>query len=513
MPRLHFALFASALTLVAAVPDPVRTDAGLISGVAGSTPEVRVFKGIPFAAPPVGDLRWRGPKAVAKWTGTRKADKFGATCMQTEYPAGSIYRSEPQPVSEDCLYLNVWTAAKTADDKRPVMVWIHGGALTRGSGSLPTYDGEELAKKGVVLVTINYRLGAFGFLAHPELTKESDHNASGNYALLDQVAALEWVKNNIAAFGGDPNRVTIFGESAGSWSVNLMTATPLAKGLFHRAIGESGAQFSQMRKLADAEQAGVRYATSLQADSVAALRSKSADEIMKTPGQFGPNVDGWMFPEDVYTTYSKGKQADVPLLLGSNADEGTAFTSPNTTAQGFQAMAKQRYGAKADEFLKIYPAATDEDARKSAPGAMRDQTFGWEMRTWARMQAKSGKSKSYMYYFSRVPPGPETARYGSYHAAEIVYAFHNLGTTKRPWEETDRKLADLMSTYWVNFATTGDPNGKNLAKWPAYDPKSDQVLELGDKVQVRANPHAPALDFLDTYYEELHKSGASGRAR
>jgi para-nitrobenzyl esterase len=268
-----------------------------------------------------------------------------------------------------------------------------------------------------------------------------------------------------------------------------------------------------MRSLAEAEQMGVRYAASLKADSIAALRAKSADEILKTPGQIGPNVDGWMFPEDVYTIYAKGKQSDVPLLLGSNADEGTAFTGPNTTASAFQNSAK-RYGARVDEYLKIYPAATDEQAKKAAPAAMRDLIFGWEMRTWARMQAKTGKSKTFMYYFSRVPPGPESERYGAYHASEIVYAFQNLATAKRPWEEIDRKLAGEMSSYWVNFATSGDPNGKNLEKWPSYDPKSDQVLELGDKVRVRANPNAPALDFLDGYFEDVRKSAASSpRAR
>jgi para-nitrobenzyl esterase len=496
MPRLH-AFLAALLPLAAAVPDTVKTDAGQVAGVPGKDPAVRAFKGIPFATPPVGDLRWRAPKAATHWDGVRKADQFSATCMQTEYAAGSLYRSEPQPVSEDCLYLNVWTAAKAAGDKRPVMVWIHGGALTRGSGSTPTYDGEELARKGVVLVTVNYRLGVFGFFAHPELTKESDRNASGNYGLLDQIAALEWVKKNIAAFGGDPNRVTIFGESAGSWSVNLLMASPLAKGLFQRVIGESGAQFGNMRKLADAEQAGVKFGQTVHAETLAALRAKPADELLKAQGGASPNVDGWFLPEDVRTIFASGKQSDVPLMAGSNADEGTAFVAGSTTAQVFQNTARQRFGAKADEYLKIYPASTDEEARKSAPAVMRDQTFGWEMRTWAREQTKTGKSKVYMFYFSRVPPGPGSEKYGAYHASEIAYAFHNLAVSTRPWEETDRKLSDLMSTYWVNFATTGNPNGKGLPAWPAYDAKADQLIELGDKVQVRGNPHAAALDFLD----------------
>lgn len=495
-------LFVALLPLTAAT-DTVRVESGLLSGAAGSNPEVRVFKGIPFAAPPVRDLRWRAPKPPLKWDGVRAADKFSAICMQTPYPEGSLYRNAPQPVSEDCLYLNVWTAAKSAKEKRPVMVWIHGGALTRGSGSTPTYDGEALAGKGVVLVTINYRLGVFGFLAHPELTKESDRNSSGNYGFLDQIAALEWVQKNIAAFGGDPKRVTIFGESAGSWSVNVLMATPLAKGLFQRVIGESGANFNVLPKLADAEQNGVKLAHSMGADSLAALRAKSADELVKAPGAYRGNVDGWLLPQDVYTIFAQGKQNDVPLLLGSNADEGTAFVAGEIKADSFREQAKRRYGDQADAYLKLYPAATDDQAKASATASMRDQTFGWEMRTWARMQSKTGKSKVFLYYFSRVPPGPNSARYGAYHASEISYVFHNLSKSNRPWTETDRKLSDIMSSYWVNFATTGDPNGKGLPKWPVYQEKNELAMGLGDKIEPEAVPHKPSLDFLDTYFAGL----------
>src|SRR5271155_632494 len=261
MRKLFLCLAATLLPAVTAgaAEDSVRVESGVLSGVSGLSPEVKVFKGIPYAAAPLGDLRWRAPKAPPKWEGVRPASKFGATCMQAPYAEGSPYRSAPEPMSEDCLFLNVWTAARSMQEHRPVMVWIHGGALTRGSGSTPVYDGEELAKKGVVLVTINYRLGVFGFFAHPELTRESDRNSSGNYGFLDQIAALDWVQHNIAAFGGDPKRVTIFGESAGSWSVNYLMATPLARGLFQRAIGESGGDFDSARKLADAEQLGVKF--------------------------------------------------------------------------------------------------------------------------------------------------------------------------------------------------------------------------------------------------------------
>jgi para-nitrobenzyl esterase len=493
-------LCAAALPLLA-IDDPVRVDGGLLSGAAGSSPSVRIYKGIPFAAPPVGDLRWKAPKPAASWQDVRLATQFSPTCSQSPYARTSIYYSEPQPTSEDCLYLNVWTAAKSAREKRPVMVWIHGGALTRGSGSLPTYDGEALAKKGVVLVTVNYRLGLFGFFAHPELTKESDRNSSGNYALLDQIAALEWVQKNIAAFGGDPQRVTIFGESAGSWSVNYLMATPLAKGLFHRVIGESGGVFGLMQKLADVEASGKKFAAAAGADSIQALRAKPAADLMKTAGaeSFPPNVDGWLFPEDVYTIFAKGKQNDVPLLAGSNADEGKSLTLATPSAESFIQQSRRRFGDKTDEFLKLYPAGSNDEAKASGYASFRDLVFGWQMRTWARMATKTGKSKTYLYYFSRVPPGPTSAQYGSYHASEIAYVFQNL-LPPRPWEDADRKLSDAMSTYWVNFATTGDPNGKGLTKWPKYDEKTDLALELGDTIAPLPALHKPALDFLDGYF-------------
>ncbi|MGA3185770.1 MAG: carboxylesterase family protein [Bryobacteraceae bacterium] len=485
MPRLPIAiLVATFLPLTAAINDPVRVEQGQISGVPGSDPDVRVYKGVPFAAPPVGDLRWRAPKPAADWSGIRKADQFSATCMQTPYPEGSLYRSEPQPVSEDCLYLNIWTAAKSASDKRPVMVWIHGGAFTRGSGSTPVYNGEMLAKKGVVLVTINYRLGVFGFFAHPDLTAESEHHSSGNYGILDEVAALQWVQKNIAKFGGDPKRVTIFGESAGSWAVNVLVASPLTKGLFQRAIGESGANFNVMTKLADLEKSGARAGSSIQE-----LRAKSAEDAMKIAGG-SVNVDGWLLPTDVMTIFEKGQQNNVPVLIGSNADEGTAFMPAKITVAGLQATAKQRFGANADSFLKIYPATSDEEAWKASANFMRDSTFGVQMRTWARMQMKTGKSPAYLYYFSHIPPGAE--HYGAYHASEIAYVFG----TGRNWQDADRQLSETMSSYWVNFATTGNPNGKGLPVWPVYDEKKDLALGLGDPIEPIPVPNKPALDLL-----------------
>ena len=496
MIRMHRILFSVAFSFIlcaaSSQSQTVPVQQGQLEGTSGIDPQVRVYKGIPFAAPPVGDLRWKAPAPPAAWTGTRKADQFSQTCMQAPYPSASIYYSEPAPMSEDCLYLNVWTAAKAASERRPVMVWVHGGALTRGSGSTPTYDGEAFAKKGVVLVTINYRLGVFGFFAHPELTKESARHASGNYGILDQVAALQWVRKNIEAFGGDPERVTIFGESAGSWSVNYLMATPLAKGLFQRVIGESGGAFGTMQKLADVEASGAKLG------SLDELRSRPAADLLKTPGAFPPNVDGWMLPVDVQTIFAKGKQNDVPLLAGSNANEGTTLVPwPQTgKAADFEAEARRRFGNRADEVLKQYPAATDDEARAAHYALYRDVAFGWQMRTWARMQTKTGKSKAYLYRFTRVPPGPDSEKLGAYHAAEIAYVFQTLGP-KRPWQDRDRELSDEMSSYWVNFAATGDPNGKGLPVWTPYRAGTDLALELGDATQPVRGLDKAALDLID----------------
>ena len=492
-------LLAAVVPLRAAIEGPLRVESGVLTGTTDLSSGVSAYKGIPFAAPPVGALRWRAPEPPAKWEGVRQATKFSAVCMQTPYAEGSPYRTQAEPLSEDCLYLNIWTAAHSAAERRPVMVWIYGGALTRGSASLPPYNGAELAKKGVVLVSFNYRLGVFGFFAHPELTAESAHHSSGNYGFLDQIAALQWVQRNIAQFGGDPNRVTIFGESAGSWSVNLLVASPLAKGLFQRAIGESGANFAPMAKLADMEAGGLRAAKSLGADSLAALRTKPAEEILRANGEAAANVDGWVLPAEVRAIFAAGKQNDVPILIGSNADEGTAFASRVSTMAALEASAR-RYGDRAGAFLKLYPADSDEQARAAQAAAIRDQFFGWEMRTWARMQTKTGKSKTNLYYFGRVPPGPGSEFLGAYHSAEIVYAFHNLDITSRPWDEVDRKLGDVISSYWVTFAATGDPNGKGLPAWRVYSAQSERVMGLGNRIEPLDIPHKAALDFFDEWF-------------
>jgi para-nitrobenzyl esterase len=516
---------------VAAADGPVRVEGGLISGVTDVKSGVTAFKGVPFAAPPTGDLRWRPPAAVKSWEGVRQSDKYSAPCLQTAFPGGSPELDEvlrlPGTPNEDCLYLNVWSAAKSASERRPVMVWIHGGALVIGSPAVLATDGAALAKKGVVLVSINYRLGAFGFLAHPELTKESAHHSSGNYGLLDQLAALRWVQKNIAQFGGDPGNVTIFGESAGSWSVNLLVASPLGKGLFHRAIGESGALLvgvgsepalsANSRALAEAEQGGVALAKRLGVQTLSALRAKTGEEILKAtaaPGNaagagFGATVDGWVVPERPDRIFEAGRQNDVPILVGSNDNEGALLFAQSVQAAAARDQAARTYGSRADAFLKLYPAGTDEEARASAMQYMGDTLFGLQMRTWARLQRKTGKAPAYLYWFDRVPP--DSACKCATHASEIVYAFNNVPLSTRPFQDADRKLADTMSSYWVNFATKGNPNGPGLPTWPVYDEQRDTLMALGDRVEPRPVPHKAALDFLEEHFRRAQAAEAKAK--
>jgi len=492
----------------AAIEEPVHLDSGLVSSIAGSNPGVRVFRGIPYAAPPVGKLRWSEPQPAVHWDGVRKADEFGATCMQPAFRGLNPTAAQPK-VSEDCLFLNVWTAATSASDRRPVMVWIHPGGYQTGSGSTPGYDGEALAKKGVVLVTINYRLGVFGFFSHPELTKESEHHASGNYGLMDQVAALQWVQRNIAGFGGDPRRVTVFGDSAGSSSISNLMGSPRAKGLFQRAAGESGAwmgiSLTHTRTLTEAEQAGMRMAEELHAQSLEDLRAKSAEDLLKGGRAGGPVIDGWFLPGDVGTIFAEGKQNDVPLLGGSNKDEGTFFLQP-TTAEKFSERSRTRFGDQADAFLKLYPASSDEEANTSQLAAFRDE-LAFVMRIWARAQTKTGDSKAFLYYFTHEPPPPvgSTSRgglgSGATHGAEAQYVFQDL-LAPRVWTDLDHQVSDMLSSYWVNFATKGDPNGKGLAKWPAFnDKKSDRPMVLGDRGEIGPPPNRAQLAFFEQVYQ------------
>jgi para-nitrobenzyl esterase len=514
---------ASAVVTLAAIDQPVKLDTGMLSGVPGKNAEVRVFKGIPYAAPPVGDLRWRPPQPALKWEGVRSGTEFGNSCMQGGgagrggakggAPKGPEAAPRGLANSEDCLFLNVWTASKSASDRRPVMVWLHPGGYTSGSGAAPGTDGENLAMKGAVLVTINYRLGILGFFSHPELTQESPQHASGNYAFLDQIAALKWVQNNITAFGGDPNRVLVFGDSAGSSSIGNLVASPLSKGLFQRALGESGAwmglSVAPMAKLEAAEQAGVRTATQLGANSLAELRAKAAAELLTGRGG-GPVIDGWFLPEDPAAIYAQGKQNDVPLLLGSNKDEATFFQGP-TTADMFTKTVNTRFGDLAEAFFKLYPAGSDEQATISSFATFRDQ-LGFVMRNWAVAQSKTGKSKAYLYFFTHEPPiaggNPPpspvvTARQqGATHGAEAAYVFENL-LGARPWADQDRQLSDTISSYWVNFAANGDPNGKGLPVWPAFDEKKNMRMVLGDKVEPGPGLTAEQLAVYQALYDRV----------
>lgn len=497
-------LLATLTASTRVVNDTARVESGLLEGVSSSVPGVRVFKGIPYAAPPVGDLRWRPPQPPAKWEGARKADKFSDSCVQNLARSRNPWTSEfmaQNAASEDCLCLNVWTAAKTAGERRPVFVWIHGGAFTEGSGEVAIYDGSELAKKGLVVVTINYRLGVLGFFAHPDLTKESSRNASGNYGLFDVVAALEWTRKNIAAFGGDPGRVTIAGQSAGAFAVHALTASPLAKGLFHRAIAESGSGLGRRnRDLALAEKDGVKFAESKGAHSIQELRAMSASDLTGGGMRFGPVVDGWFLPADVDAIFSQGKQNDAPMLTGLTADEGSASPAYGKIKAGeFQKQAQQRFGDLAETFLKFYPSDDDERSGASQKQSAREQGMV-SMSLWAADRARTSKTKAWTYYFSRAIPWPEQPQYGAFHSSELPYVFGNLKLMNRPWEPIDRQLSATMMAYWVNFATTGDPNGKGLPHWPAFDAKKPITLELGEKTGTRPVADMERIEFFEKFF-------------
>jgi para-nitrobenzyl esterase len=492
---------ASTVTMPAAIPDPVKTDAGPIAGE--TLPSgVRVFKGIPFGAPPVGNLRWREPQPVAKWDKVRDAKTWGNVCIQPNQPNRqpvnvTVDLPDSPKMSEDCLYLNVWTQANRANDRRPVMLWIFGGAYSEGGGSTPHNNGENLAKKGVVVVTFNYRLGIFGFYAHPELTKESPNKASGNQALADAIATLGWIKANIANFGGDPNNVTIFGESAGAAIVGMLTGSPVAKGLFQRAITESGGWMglgmAQMTLRARAEEnAGPRGrgagrgapggggppappAPPAPVPSLTELRARSTEEI-RTMGLGGgqPIIDGWIIPEDLSITFANGKQNPVDVIAGYNKDEHTSLGN-NV--------------------------------------AMRDG-MAWHARIFAEKQTQLGK-KAYFYTFTHEPPvEPPAPNLKATHAAEMVYVFNNLhaprmipdrSSPKLAMESPkDRAIAEQMSSYWVNFAKNGDPNGKDsagktLPKWERFKDRNTAPQFIGESTEW---PGAAVLNTLDEAYTQ-----------
>jgi para-nitrobenzyl esterase len=469
-------------TFSAASAPQVKTRSGVVEGKDDGV--VHAFLGMPYAAPPVGDLRWKPPVPEAKWNGVRKATDFGPHCMQGKVFGDMNFRDAGG--SEDCLSLNVWVPAKPSDKKLPVMVWIYGGGFVAGTTSEGRQDGTHLAQQGVVVVSMNYRLGVFGFLVHPELAKESGRNSAGNYGLLDQLAALKWVHENIAAFGGDPENVTIFGESAGSFSVSAQMASPLAKGLFQKAIGESGAAFHSgglsFESLAEREQKDSKLVSDkLKVSTLAELRAIPAQKLLETfsPPQsqgfdFGPDVDGYFLPEPVPAIFASGKQNDVPLLAGWNHDEGSfeiASSSQKPTPDSLKAAAQKDFGDKAPEVLRLYPLDTDEHVQRSALDFAGDQFIAFSTWDWIESQSKTGKHPIYRYRFDLGPPAadPKAPKLGAYHSAEIEYVFGQLDSKAGiPWRPEDRQLSEQMQKYWANFARSGDPNGPGLPKWPAY---------------------------------------------
>jgi para-nitrobenzyl esterase len=495
---------------------PTRIETGLISGVPGRDRSILVYKGIPYAAPPVGDLRFRAPQPPITWDGVRKADQFGKICPQSGGPGGG----NRDNMSEDCLTANVWTGAGYPGEKRPVYVWIYGGGFSGGTGSSTEFDGEALAKKGLVVVTFNYRLGALGFLATPELSNESGHNASGNFGLLDDVALLQWVHKNIDAFGGDPNRVTLGGQSAGAGSVGFMAMSPLAKGLFIRAIAESHARYSRdtelrylsvsWRTLKSAEDAGQKWQEAHGAHSVAELRAMPWDKLLVSmadsdqsvetgsdakPPLFRPVVDGWVIPKDYSETYASHSQNDVEFLAGNNRDESGAvpedtfarrraaagqsragLSGTYVTESDRETAAKRKFGTLSEEYLKLYPASNDDEAALQNNESVRDNsrisTYLWA-KDW-----KPGTDKPvYTYYWTHRPTGDAG---GAHHTSEILFAFNNLSLRNQPWTDEDKKVAETMSSYWANYIATGNPNGPGLPVWPDFDPKSATVMEIGD---------------------------------
>ena len=499
----------------------VTTTGGRIQGALVGTGAIRVFKGVPFAAPPVGELRWQAPRAVVSWTGVRDATAFGPACVQPKMFSDIDFPN----VSEDCLTLNIWTPAKAATERLPVMVWIHGGGFAAGGGAEPRHDGEAFARKGVVLVSINYRLGLLGFFSHPELTKESGRNASGNYGLLDQVAALDWVQKNIAAFGGNPKNVTIFGESAGSFSVSALVASPLTRGLVQKAIGESGAFFTGPGgTLATAprdatEQAGAKFGASIGCDTLAALRARSpqelADAATKARFSASANLDGYFLPESVEAIYSAGRQLHIPLLAGWNLDEmrrSITGRPEKPTAAGFAADVRTRFGAAADAVLKEYPTATPEEALESAASFASDSFISYATWKWVETHLQTGGSPVYRYSFDRkIPVEPDskmTARdIGARHAGEIEYVFGALERSlpKVAWEPADRTLSDAITTYWANFAKTGDPNGNGLPVWPRYETATRQVLHLDTTIKAAPDVLRPRYLALDAATKAIVK--------
>jgi para-nitrobenzyl esterase len=497
---LFFAILFSVISTIAQQPAPVKVEEGLVQGT--SEDGLSVYKGIPFATPPTGNLRWKAPQPAEKWEGIKQTNKFAPGPIQGGNP--------PSGKSEDCLYLNIWSPAKSANERIPVLVWIYGGGFGAGATSETNYSGEKLAKKGVILVSIAYRVGVLGFMAHPELSTENQNHVSGNYGLLDMIEGLKWIKKNIAAFGGDPNKVTIFGESAGGIAVSMLCVSPQAKGLFHGAISQSGGSFGpprpttfpgeNLKRLPDAEAGGVAYAKTAGVSSIADLRKIEADKL---PGGRGwPIIDGWVIPDDQYKLYEAGKYNATPILIGYNSDEGASFSPPKTPDDYINGV-KNRYGKFADDLIKAYPVGTD-NVPKTARDLARDAAFGWHTWIWARLQSKTSKQKVYYYYFDQHPDHPADSPrfgYGSPHGQDVGFVFQHLNPKSQNATATDEQVSETMATYWTNFAKYGHPNSKGVPDWPAFSDANPVVMHFNQTAHQGPVPSASSLKVLDEYFK------------
>ncbi len=502
--------FLSIPPLVCAATRPVRTQAGLVAGVAAGQ-GLEVFKGIPFAAPPVGKRRWQPPQPAAPWKGVRMADHFGAPCMQPHAgnrfgPWTREFLSEAEP-SEDCLYVNVWTTAVGTHRPLPVMVWIYGGGFTSGAGSVGIYDGAAMARKGVVVVNVNYRVGPFGFLAYPGLTNESPHHSSGNYALLDQIAGLRWVKRNIRAFGGDPGRVTIFGQSAGAASVWLLMQSPLARGLFQRAIVMSGPAVIPSRSitgenpLASAEKEGQRFAKAAGADSLAQLRALPAEKI-EAAGQrmpWHPIEDGWVERAGWHPEH------EVPVIGGMVAEDiGIGYygmgPKPPVTLDTYHRTLKEICGGELEACEKLYPASSDQQAAAARLAALQDRARV-SLYKWGVRQSDISP-RVYTYFFNQLIPWPQHPEYGVFHSSELPFVFDNLRLMDRPWTAADRRVAHEISAYWTNFGKTGTPDGAGLPAWPAFKKGNETIMQLAAHMETIPLAAPDRLEFWLKHLKE-----------
>jgi para-nitrobenzyl esterase len=507
----------------------VKTINGTVEGVVEKS-GVYSYKGIPFAAPPVGDLRWKEPQPAKNWKGILKADHFGNRPMQTAVFGDMNFRSPG--ISEDCLFLNIWAPSKKANILFPVLVYFYGGGFIAGDGSEPRYDGESMAKKGILALTVNYRLGAFGFFAHPELTKESPHHASGNYGLMDQAAALQWVQKNISAFGGDPDRITIAGESAGSASVSALMVSPLSKNIIAGAIGESGSILGALpaAPLSDGEQVGVQFAKFVGANSLADLKAMSSDSLLQSSTRFGlfrfpRTIDGYFFPKSPYAIFDAGEQSHVPLLVGWNNEEMTyrmIMGGDKPTKENYVKAVQKLYGEKAEQFLKLYNPAGDEEVEQVATDLAGDRFIAYSTWKWADVQSKTGGKPVYRYLYERARPemtpemGNATAGLaggvqkdpgavktptpkGAVHSAEIEYAMGNLSSNKiYAWKPEDYKVSQIMQEYFANFIKKGNPNGAGLPNWPSINKSSNvPVMHINVDTHLQPEQHRERYLFMD----------------